>query len=72
MVAYLLGLSKGMEIIDDEDDHGITALDYASLAWVREVEEVLLSHNAWRKSSDAMQALGPATSCCDDIFPIGG
>ena len=72
MVAYLLGLSKGMEIIDDEDDHGITALDYASLAWVREVEEVLLSHNARRKSSDATQALGPATSCCDDIYPIGG
>ena len=70
-VGFLLGLEEGRDIIDVEDDHQLTALDYALRDYNWRVEEVLLHHNARRKSSNAMlQVLN--TACCDNRYPTRG
>ena len=71
-LTYLLGLEKGRDIIDIEDDHQLTVLDYASThPFHLRVAEILLRHNARRKSSDAMP-LVLNTECCDSSYPAGG
>ena len=68
---YLLGLKKGRDIIDMEDNHQLTALDYAYRASDWSLVELLLFHDAQRKSFNAIP-LVPITDCCDRSYPIGG
>ena len=70
-LTYLLGLKKGRDIIDNEDNHQLTVLDYAAHASDLRVVEVLLCHGARRQSSDAMP-LVLNTECCDNSYPAGG
>ena len=67
---YLLGLKEGRDIIDIEDNHQLTVLDYASRSSDWSVAEVLLHHGAQRKSSDAMLPV-LKTECCDNSYPAG-
>ena len=68
---YLLGLEEGRDIINVEDNHQLTALDYASRACDWRVSRVLLGHGARKKSSNAMPRVFN-TGCCDNSFPVGG
>ena len=70
-LAYLLGLEEGRDIIDIEDNHQLTVLDYASRSSDWRLAEVLLRHGARRKSSDAMVPV-LNTQCCDNSYPAGG
>ena len=70
-LANLLELEKGRDIIDIQDNHQLTVLDYASRASDWRVVEVLLRHGACRKLSDAM-LLVYNTECCDYSRPAGG
>ena len=70
-LAYLLGLKEGRDIIDIEDNHHLTALDYACRASDRNLVEMLLCHDARRKSCDAILQVHN-TACCNDRYPVGG
>ena len=68
-LAYLLGLEKGRDIIDIQDNHQLIVLHYASRASDFRVVEVLLRHGACRKLSDML--LVRDTECCDYSYPAG-
>ena len=70
-LAYLLGLKEGRDIINIEDNHQLTVLDYACRASDWSIVEMLFRHDAQKKSSNAMP-LVPITECCNRSYPIGG
>ena len=70
-LAYLLGLKEVRDIIDIEDNHQLTALDYACRASDWSLVEMLLRHGARRKSSDAIPLVA-STMCCRNRYPAGG
>lgn len=71
MVVFLLGLEEGRKILNVEDNHQLTPLDYALYYDILKVAEVLLRYNAKKKSSDAMP-LVLDIACCHNNYPVGG
>ena len=71
MVVFLLGLEEGRKILNIEDNHQLTPLDYALYYDLPKVAEVLLRFNAKKKPSDAMP-LVLDIACCANNYLVGG